>query len=167
MIPSTREALAERRRLLLERAARDARRAEIESHLRPLREAGVEFECRDTQETPGQSVLSLFPVSFVTIDWKQVPDHGSLAWIDDDDRAAKLAEALAINGVVDAGTPLVVEWAGGPGVQVRLPLSQLARHAAVLLAMDMDTYCWAVGHRWAIEVHHDGMIHWGVAPDQG
>jgi hypothetical protein len=163
---SSREALAERRRLLLERAAMEARRAEIESHLRPLREAGAEFACRDTRDTPGQSVLSLFPASFATIAWTQVPGHGSLAWIDDDDRAAKLVQALALNGVVDAGAMLVVEWAGGPGVQVHLPLAELARHAAVLLSMDMDTYCWAPGDHWAIEVHHDGLVRWGVAPDR-
>lgn len=160
---STREELLARRRQLQERLAREERQRRIDSFLHGLREAGAEFEAKDTHGLSGYSLLAAFPAAFINISWSQVPDCWELSCFSDEQRADAFVRALGYNNVSDASTELVIEWPTGP-VQVRMRFAEVVKHALVLLGMDMDTWCWRPGHRWLVEVHHDDRVSWGDAP---
>lgn len=150
--------------MLQDRLAGQVRLRRSLMQLQPLQAAGARFNWMDKHGQEGNSPLALFPACFLTIDWSGVPGAKQLDWYLDKDRAATFLKALALNGVTDPKSPLVFEWVCGADVQVQMDLSEVRRHAHVLLSMDMDTWCWRPGHQWVIEVHHDHRISWGEAP---
>ncbi|HEX8695879.1 MAG TPA: hypothetical protein VF746_25915 [Longimicrobium sp.] len=104
-----------------------------------------------------------FPVaSWGRVDWEKVPGSTRLAVHDYDAAGERVRELLA--GAARPGEPVWVMWSNALRPMLRLPAAAVAKHAALVVEVDWDTWIFDGEPAWCIEHYHEDELCFGRAP---
>lgn len=104
-----------------------------------------------------------FPVaSWGRVDWEKVPGSTRLAVHGSDAAGERVRELLA--GAARPDEPVWVMWSNALRPMLLLPAAAVAKHAALVIEVDWDTWIFDGGPAWCIEHYHEDELCFGRAP---
>ena len=160
---------AKRDRLYAEQAERTAQQRHAQDEARfqrylgdPLQHAGIAYEVL-WDDTHRRGPLTQYPIGFASVRWDRVPHAVSVQCGSDEDAKDAFGQALHALHIAPS-TTVIVDWAIGGEPRLALSAADAATHALALIRHAADTWVYAEGATWLIEVYHEGSVTYAERP---
>lgn len=161
--------LAKREQLRAQQAEHMARQRQADDVARferalgtTLADAGVAFDVLWQRDVP-IGPLSRYPIGFASVRWDRVPEAMCLQGGSDEALREAFVDALGALAIAP-DTRVIVDWCIGGQPRVALSATDAATHAVALMQQAADTWVYAEGAAWLIEIYHEGQVHYAAQP---
>lgn len=164
-----RAALAAKRDVLFARqAGREAQQQHAEDvaafhrfHGAALEAAGARFAL--LWDAARRGPLTTYPIGFASIHWALVP-HAVSAYGASPEHLKALLEGALHALRIAPETTVIVDWCRSGLPRVALPAADACTHALALMRCSSDTWVYAEGAAWVVEIHHDDRLTYADRP---
>ncbi|WP_213434534.1 MULTISPECIES: hypothetical protein [Lysobacteraceae] len=131
-------------------------------HGAALEAAGVRHALHWNTEA-ARGPLTTYPIGFASIRWDFVP-HAVRQQGESPARLKELLEEALRALDVAPTTTVIVDWCVSRRPRVALSAADACAHAIALMACASDTWVYAQGATWVVEIHHDGWVTYADRP---